>query len=51
MNIEELRNCCLAINKAVECTPFGDDVLVYKIMGKMFAFSLLCRKIAGILWL
>lgn len=38
MNIEELRNHCLAIRKAEECTPFGEDVLVYKIMGKMFAF-------------
>ena len=38
MNIEELRDHCLAIKKAEECTPFGDDVLVYKIMNKMFAF-------------
>ena len=38
MNIEELRNHCLAIKNAEEGTPFGDDVLVYKIMGKMFAF-------------
>lgn len=38
MNIEELRNHCLAIKNAEECTPFGEDVLVYKIMDKMFAF-------------
>ena len=38
MNIEELRNHCLAIKNVEECTPFGDDVLVYKIMNKMFAF-------------
>lgn len=38
MNIEELRNHCLAIRKAEESTPFGEDVLVYKIMNKMFAF-------------
>ena len=38
MNIEELRNHCLAIKKVEECTPFGDDVMVYKIMNKMFAF-------------
>lgn len=38
MNIEDLRNCCLAIKNAEECTPFGEDVMVYKIMGKMFAF-------------
>jgi predicted DNA-binding protein (MmcQ/YjbR family) len=38
MNIEELRNHCLAVKNAEECTPFGDDVPVYKIMNKMFAF-------------
>ena len=38
MNIEELRSHCLAIKNAEECTPFGEDVLVYKIMDKMFAF-------------
>jgi len=38
MNIEELRNHCLAIKNVEECTPFGEDVLVYKVMNKMFAF-------------
>jgi predicted DNA-binding protein (MmcQ/YjbR family) len=38
MNIEELRENCLAIRDSEECMPFGEDVLVYKIMGKMFAF-------------
>jgi len=38
MNIETLRNHCLAIKNAEECTPFGEDVLVYKVMNKMFAF-------------
>ena len=38
MNIEELRNHCLAVKNVEECTPFGEDVLVYKIMNKMFAF-------------
>ena len=38
MNIEELRNHCLAIKNAEECTPFGEDVMVYKVMNKMFAF-------------
>ena len=38
MNLEELRNHCLAIKNVEECTPFGDDVMVYKIMNKMFAF-------------
>ena len=38
MNIEELRNHCLAMKNVEECTPFGDDVMVYKVMNKMFAF-------------
>jgi len=38
MNIEELRTHCLAIKNVEECTPFGEDVLVYKIMNKMFVF-------------
>ena len=38
MNLEELRNHCLSVKKVEECTPFGDDVLVYKVMNKMFAF-------------
>ena len=38
MNLEELRNHCLAIKKVEECTSFGEDILVYKIMNKMFAF-------------
>ena len=38
MNLEELRNHCLAIKNVEECTPFGEDVLVYKIMNKMFAY-------------
>jgi predicted DNA-binding protein (MmcQ/YjbR family) len=38
MNLEELRNNCLAIKNVEECMPFGDDVLVYKVMNKMVAF-------------
>ena len=38
MNLEELRNHCLAIKNVEECTPFGEDVVVCKIMNKMFAF-------------
>jgi predicted DNA-binding protein (MmcQ/YjbR family) len=44
MNIEELRNHCLAIKHVEECTPFGEDTLVYKIMNKMFAFFPLAPK-------
>ena len=38
MNIEELRDCCLAVKNAEECTSFGEDFLSYKIMNKVFAF-------------
>jgi hypothetical protein len=27
MNIEELRDCCLAVKNVEECTPFGEDVM------------------------
>jgi predicted DNA-binding protein (MmcQ/YjbR family) len=40
MNIEELRAHCLAVRGAEESTPFrGNDVLVFKVMGKMFCFA------------
>lgn len=38
MNIEDLRNCCLAIKNAKECTPFKENIRIYEIMNKMFAF-------------
>lgn len=44
MNIEDLRDCCLAIKNAEESTPFGEDILVYKVMNKMFSFFLLNPK-------
>jgi predicted DNA-binding protein (MmcQ/YjbR family) len=44
MNIEELRNHCLAVKEAIECTPFDEDTIVYKIMGKMFAYFSLAPK-------
>ncbi len=37
MNIEELRLYCLAKPGTTEGLPFGPDVLVLKVMGKMFA--------------
>ncbi len=39
MNIEDFRNHCLAVKGAVECFPFGDDTLVYKVMGKVFTYA------------
>jgi len=44
MNIEELRSHCLAVKNAEECMPFGEDVMVYKVMNKMFAFFSLAPK-------
>lgn len=38
MNIEELRDYCLRVKGAAESFPFDDTVLVFKIMGKMFAY-------------
>ena len=39
MNIEEFREFCLTVKGSSESLPFiGNDVLVFKIMGKMFAY-------------
>lgn len=37
MNAEILREYCLSMEDAEECFPFGEDTLVYKINGKIFA--------------
>lgn len=37
MNIEEVRDFCLAKPGVTEGCPFGPDVLVLKVMSKMFA--------------
>jgi predicted DNA-binding protein (MmcQ/YjbR family) len=39
MDIEQLRNYCLQKAGVEETLPFGPDVLVFKVMGKLF---LLC---------
>ncbi|MDR1814975.1 MAG: MmcQ/YjbR family DNA-binding protein [Tannerella sp.] len=49
MNIEQLRETCLAIKGAEECMPFDDDTMVYKVMGKMFAYYALTPK-NGAFW-
>ena len=36
MDIEQLRDYCLAKPGVEECLPFGPDNLVYKVNGKMF---------------
>jgi predicted DNA-binding protein (MmcQ/YjbR family) len=37
MNIEEYRNYCLNKKGVTEAFPFDENVLVFKVMGKMFA--------------
>jgi len=37
MNIEEIREYCLSKSGAIECFPFGDNTLVFKVSGKIFA--------------
>lgn len=37
MNIEILRNYCISKIDSEECFPFGDDTLVFKRYGKIFA--------------
>jgi predicted DNA-binding protein (MmcQ/YjbR family) len=39
MNIEEYRDFCLAFPGTSESLPFGPDVLVFKVMNKMFALT------------
>jgi predicted DNA-binding protein (MmcQ/YjbR family) len=39
MNIESYRAYCLSKKGVTEEFPFGEDVLVYKVMGKMFALT------------
>jgi predicted DNA-binding protein (MmcQ/YjbR family) len=39
MNIEILRDYCISKADAEECFPFGDDTLVFKIDGKIFALA------------
>ena len=37
MDIEIFREYCLSKKRAMECFPFDEDTLVFKVMGKMFA--------------
>ncbi len=39
MDIEAYRNFCLSKKGVTEEFPFGEDTLVYKVMGKMFALT------------
>ncbi len=39
MNIEDFRNYCLSKKGVTESFPFGEDTLVFKVMGKIFALT------------
>ena len=39
MNIEEYRDYCLSLKGSEECFPFGDDTLVYKVLGKVYTYA------------
>lgn len=39
MNFKNLRDHCLSRKGATEDFPFGDEVLVFRVMGKMFALT------------
>ncbi len=39
MDIEKVRNYCLKKKKTTEEFPFGKDVLVFKVMNKMFCLA------------
>src|SRR5262249_17410672 len=41
MDLAQLREYCLKKHGATESTPFGPDVLVFKVGGKMFALAAL----------
>ena len=41
MNLAQLREYCLSKPRATEGAPFGPDVLVFKVGGKMFALAAL----------
>ena len=41
MNLAQFREYCLSKPRATEGTPFGPDVLVFKVGGKIFALAVL----------
>ncbi len=41
MDLEDFREHCLNKPHVTESTPFGEDVLVFKVAGKMFALAAL----------
>jgi predicted DNA-binding protein (MmcQ/YjbR family) len=41
MNIEEFREFCLQFPGTTECFPFDENILVFKVMDKIFALTAL----------
>lgn len=39
MNIEQFRDYCLSLKSVTESFPFGENTLVFKVKGKMFALT------------
>src|SRR5450432_3876806 len=39
MDLEDFREYCLTKRRVTEGTPFGEDTLVFKVVGKIFALS------------
>jgi predicted DNA-binding protein (MmcQ/YjbR family) len=39
MNIDEIREYCLAKADVEECFPFDEETLVFKVLGKMFLLA------------
>lgn len=39
MNLEQLRDFCLALPGTTEATPFGDQTLVFKVQEKIFLLT------------
>jgi len=44
MDIEQLRDYCLAKPEAEECFPFGPENLVFKVKGKIFLLTSLDKQ-------
>lgn len=38
MNIEAFREHCIQVKGSIECFPFDEETLVFKVMDKMFAY-------------
>ena len=46
MTARALRACCLAMPGTTEEFPFGEEVSVFKVAGKMFALSALSSRLS-----